>query len=959
MQLLAADPGVVEDARGRQSIGMNRRLHSLAGIDPDFTGISAADPLGVIWATSNTGPNARLGVSLADEPYFQQVLIGANTAIGEPRVGAATEKPVVPLAVPVLDADGRILGILQAGLSLERLSTYMGSVEIGRTGYASLLTNDGIFLTSPNPTRILTTVGSANEAVAEARRGRPAIAEIVNFSGVPVLAAASPISSLGWIVQVQLPRDEAFELTDQLARRAAITAAAVLLVTLALSIVAARVATAAVIRLQKASEHWATGELTYQADVRGSDELAQLGHAFNGMAASLRTTQQQNQDLVDELAASLKDREAAVQRAVEELRQSELRAQAIIDGALDAVITMDDDGRITGWNPKAEEIFAWRRDEVIGRSFIETISPEREREAHTRGLMRFIERDERSRVGRRLEINALLRSGNEIPVEISVTAVPIGDGRRVFSAFVRDISLRKQAEQARAHLAAIVQSSDDAIIGGTLDGIVTAWNSGAERLYGYTAAEMIGRPISLLVPPKEHDQMMTNRDRMHQGERFQHDETVRLHKDGRRLDVSITISPIRNDEGEITGAASISRDISARKLADLERERLLASEQAAKEELLRAQSQLVQQERLRALGEMASGVAHDFNNALSPIVGYGELLLMRPELWEDQNTTTQYLQWISTAAQDAANVVNRLREFYRAREQGEDFEDVDLPSLVTQVVDLTRPKWKDQAQARGLQIDVQAHLAAVPPVDGHPAELREMLTNLVFNAVDALPDGGAITITTREDRGKALLLVSDTGVGMSDEARQRCLEPFFTTKGDRGTGLGLAMVYGIIQRHSGELDIKSTEGHGTTFSIRLPLSTRVSAKEADDGSGAVRSLRVLIVDDDPKVSEVTAAYFSFEGHTTETVGNGMLALKRFEADRFDLVITDQAMRGMSGEQLATAIKEISPATPIIMLTGFGALMRATGTKPAGVDWLVSKPATPSDLQRAVAGVMRS
>jgi PAS domain S-box-containing protein len=525
---------------------------------------------------------------------------------------------------------------------------------------------------------------------------------------------------------------------------------------------------------------------------------------------------------------------------------------------------------------------------------------------------------------------------------------------------IQGVTGRRRAEQARAYLAAIVQSSEDAIIGGTLDGFVTAWNPSAERLYGYSAAEMIGQPISRLVPPELQDQALANRERMHGGERIAYQETVRLHKDGRRLEVAMTVSPIYNEAGMVIGAASISRDISARKRADREREQLLASERAAREELLRAQSQLVQQERLRALGEMSSGVAHDFNNALAPIVGYSELLLLRPELRADAETTTEYLRRISTAAQDAASVVNRLREFYRPRELDDEIEEIDLTQLIKQVVDLTRPKWRDQARAEGIDIHVRPQLSRVPPIAGHGGELREMLTNLLFNAVHALPAGGTITLGTREEQGEAVLTVSDTGIGMTDEVRHRCLEPFFTTKGNRGTGLGLAMVYGIIQRHGGTVDIASAPGNGTTFTIRFPQATGILAPNDAVGILPVhRPLRVLVVDDDERVADITSNYVSLDGHTPVSVRDGDSALKEFLSGTFDVVITDQAMRGMSGEQLARAIKEISPTTPVILLTGFGSLMQVAGDRPAGVDWIVNKPATAQDVRRALARVVEA
>jgi signal transduction histidine kinase len=390
-------------------------------------------------------------------------------------------------------------------------------------------------------------------------------------------------------------------------------------------------------------------------------------------------------------------------------------------------------------------------------------------------------------------------------------------------------------------------------------------------------------------------------------------------------------------------------------------------------DLKAAQQFVVQQERLRALGQMAGGIAHDFNNALSPIMGYSELLLMVPGILDDKEKVTQYLHIINTGAKDAAKIVSRLREFYRQREEGEALLPVNINNLINQAVSLTQPKWKDQAQASGVTVTIQTDLGDVPTIPGNEAELRETLTNLIFNAVDAMPGGGVITIRTRSDFGlgisegdaspkseirnpqSVVIEVSDTGAGMSEEVRRRCLEPFFTTKGERGTGLGLAMVYGIIRRHKGTIDIQSEPGKGTTFSLCLPLDQGEAVGVREQAMKAPsRPLRVLAVDDEPPVLEIISQYLAMYGHTVETATNGRTALKKFQAAAFDVVITDRAMPRMSGDQLAAAIKRASPQTPVIMLTGFGEFMNAAGERPEGVDLIVSKPVTIDSLLEALA-----
>ncbi len=421
---------------------------------------------------------------------------------------------------------------------------------------------------------------------------------------------------------------------------------------------------------------------------------------------------------------------------------------------------------------------------------------------------------------------------------------------------------------------------------------------------------------------------------------------------------------VYGDGGNMVAIEGIARDVTERK----EAEALLGKSQAslleanqqlqhALADLKAAQEQTIHQERLRALGEMASGIAHDFNNALAPILGYSELLLVRPEDWDDQERRKAYLQLIMTGASDAAKVIGRLKAFARPDDEDETFQPIELTVLVEQVVALTQPRWKDQALLSGRTIHVQTLLQPIPAVTGHESEIREALTNLMFNAVDASSDGGTITVRTYLEDGKAIIEVSDTGAGMPEEVRNRCLEPFFSTKGEHGTGLGLPMVYGIVKRHGGTLDIASAPDQGTTIKLGLPIARPAQAAgHAPAPRSSTARLHVLVVDDEPHVLNVLEQYLLQDGHTVETATNGREGLERFRAGRFDLVMTDRAMPELVGDELATAIKREAPMTPVILITGFGGLMQAEGDKPPGVDLVVSKPIRLATLKEAIATV---
>lgn len=373
-------------------------------------------------------------------------------------------------------------------------------------------------------------------------------------------------------------------------------------------------------------------------------------------------------------------------------------------------------------------------------------------------------------------------------------------------------------------------------------------------------------------------------------------------------------------------------------------------------QLKATQGQVVQQERLHAFSEMAGGVVHDFNNALMAVVGYSEILLRRPELLNDHKTVLEYLKTMNTAGRDASHVVTRLRDFYRPREETDVFGPVNFNKLLEQIVPLTQPKWKDQALGRGCTILLQLELEKVPPISGNAAELRELLTNLVFNAVDAMPSGGVITLRTRREDQWVVVEVADTGTGMTEEVRQRCLEPFFSTKEDHGTGLGLSMVFGTIQRHQGKLEIDSALRAGTTFRIQFPSQVPIFAAAQVAVEKIGRSLHVLVADDEEVSRDVVSNYLIGEGHTVTTAKDGYEALKQCMRGHFDLFVVDGSMPGMTGVQVAGVLKRMGLTQPLILLTGSS--NAALNDKTAeGISLILHKPVLQIELRDGILKVM--
>ena len=493
---------------------------------------------------------------------------------------------------------------------------------------------------------------------------------------------------------------------------------------------------------------------------------------------------------------------------------------------------------------------------------------------------------------------------------------------------------------------------------------VSDCNAAAQRATGITSLS-IGQPVSQVWPKGAH----LTTSPLDQSEEYQ--DVVLGHGDDRHS-YDVTVSPFYDGRGSLAGRIVAFHVSDRRRLAEetlrlrnLENQELLKSLQESNRqledtlaELRTTQQQVIQQERLRALGMMASGVAHDLNNTLSPIMAYSELLLSHPEHLDDRESLIRRLEIINMATRDAAEVVRRLKEFYRPRLDREETQPVDLNLIARQAMDLTQPKWMGQAQESNIDIQFVTDLHDVSPVNGNGTELKEVLVNLIINAVDAMPDGGTITISTLLDGDHVALRVGDTGIGMNDEVRRSCMEPFFTTKGERGAGLGLAVAFGIIQRHGGTIDIQSTPGQGTDIKLRLPISEALVCPDqkgaSDDGYGRIS---VLVVEDEEEVRRSLAECLSSDGHTVESAATGSEGYEKFLHGTFDLVILDRAMPEMNGDQLAKAIKKLAVNQPVVMLTGFGDLMETSAHSTNGVDMVVGKPVTLKALRRVMSQVM--
>ena len=394
------------------------------------------------------------------------------------------------------------------------------------------------------------------------------------------------------------------------------------------------------------------------------------------------------------------------------------------------------------------------------------------------------------------------------------------------------------------------------------------------------------------------------------------------------------------DEEDLKTLSSFASQMSI----SVENAQLFSDLKQTLQELKQAQDQIVQAEKLRAMGEMASGVAHDFNNVLAVILGNIQLLLHQLDHLGLEEIR-EGLKVIERSSKDGAETIRRIQEFTGVRRDRE-FVTLSLNEIIMEVVNITQPRWRDQAQKKGIQVGLTTQLGDISMIMGNPSELREVLTNIVFNAVDAMPNGGDLTVTTQpQSEDWVEVRIADTGIGMTEEVKRRVFDPFFTTKGVTNSGLGMSVSYGIIKRHGGEILIESELGNGTSFVIHLPTGygeEEAVVKEVTPGKES-RQARILVIDDEDSVRDVLSRMLKAKGHQVAVASDGEEGIERFRSEPFDLVFTDLGMPKLSGWEVGKTIKAINPKVPIAMITGWGVELDRQKLSESGIDLSIAKP----------------
>jgi hypothetical protein len=626
----------------------------------------------------------------------------------------------------------------------------------------------------------------------------------------------------------------------------------------------------------------------------------------------------------------------------------------------DAIVAVDHDGTIVQVNSQAQDLFGYDRHELIGQK-VEILVPESYRHQHHSHRENFAEAPKTRRMGGDLDLYGRRRNGSEFPVEISLSPVSTEQGAFVLSA-IRDISDRKRIEEElrraneelhrrsaeqlgeyRSRLASIIDSSEDAILSKDLNGIITSWNRGAEHMYGYGPEEVIGKHISLLTPSDRPDEISEILQKVAKGESTEHYESVRVTKDGRHLNVSVSVSPLRDALDGIVGASAIVRDITAQK---------------------RTEGQIRQSQKMEAIGRLAGGVAHDFNNILGIINACTEFLRDRIDPAAEPFL---YVDNIKKATERGASLTKQLLAF--SRTSAIQPRVLDLNERLRDISKLLRPLLGDDVEI----LIVPKSSSAI--VEADPGQLDQIVVNLAVNARDAMPRGGKFILETGAvsfdetfahrhqamPAGKYVLLtVSDTGSGMDEATVSRIFEPFFTTKETgKGNGLGLATVYGIVKQSAGHILVYSEPGHGTTFKIYLPSADHKigvgSNAEPETVSPKRQGTTILLVEDDDIMRSLTRQLLQEHGYTVFEANDGKSALEWVEShpSPIDLLLTDVVMRRMSGPELVERLRTSHPTLKVVYMSGYtGELIAEREVLKRGIT-LLEKPFTRTALLNTI------
>ena len=545
--------------------------------------------------------------------------------------------------------------------------------------------------------------------------------------------------------------------------------------------------------------------------------------------------------------------------------------------------------------------------------------------------------------------------------------VTLDDMPRICERIMREwsqITEQKKTEEALSKSEEkyrnLVETAQDAIVC-DVNGIIVDWNKSAERVFGYSKDEIIGKPIEILIPDrykKEHQEGLEQFIKTGKGRIIGKTvEVSGITKEGLEIPIEISLTAQKIEEEKYLFTAVI-RDLTERK---------------------KMEEALLQSEKLKSIGTITSGVAHEFNNILAIISGNAQLL---EASYKDHEELTKALRTIKRATNDGAEISRRMLKFTRTAKDTAGFEPFDINELINQAIDFTKPRWKNMAQAKGINYCMDTEgMKRVPSILCNHTELREVFVNIINNALDAMPDGGTITVATRCVRSKELgveskkenasklktqnselkgdfveITFADNGEGMSEEVKKNIFDPFFTTKGVVGTGLGMSTAYGIVTGHGGKIEVESEVGRGSTFTLQFPADTKTdSPKESSEPEQEImnKCLRILVVDDEEEICNILDKFFSKKGHMVRTVDNGREAIILTKVTDYDLVLCDMAMPEVFGYDVIKTLNKLEKRPKIGIITGWGDKLMPPEEEGLKVDFIIRKPFDFSELTKHI------
>ncbi len=640
-------------------------------------------------------------------------------------------------------------------------------------------------------------------------------------------------------------------------------------------------------------------------------------------------------------------REWSLLRVEKLLDDRTLELRRILETSVDGIVITDTSGCIVQINSAVEKMLEYSKDEIVGKNIWE--------------LMPLDDKDHEKavRIIKKLKIKERMtgveqvwkrKDGNLFHVELNLSILKDAEGNTTGAmASIRDITDRKRAgeeikdSEERYH--SLIENAIDAIISVNEEGVIVTFNKKAEEMYGYDREEILGKSVLLLVPPQYREKQKEAMEKFKEVKASKvigrTVETKGFRKDGREFPVETSVFGLEiNGEHVFT---SFVRDITSRK---------------------EMEDKLLQSEKLRSLGELAGGVAHNFNNTLAVILGRTQLLgrsfetlIGKQERRKSIDDLKKSLAIIEKAAFDGVDTVRRIQEFSRKRGDDKNFTGVDLNEVIEHTLEFTKVRWKDEAGAKGIKINIQKELSLIFPIEGSGSELREVFINIMNNALDAMPKGGQISIKTFVENSHVVVLVKDSGIGIPKDIKDKIFDPFFTTKGVQSTGLGMSASYGIINRHRGTITVDSVEGQGTTFSIKFPRPEKVIKEKKKPIANEQNGTSILVVEDEECVRAVLKDILVDGGYKVEVAPNGKKGIKLFQEKKFNLVLTDLGMPGMSGWQVAEEIKKMNGKTKVALVTGWEVDLNNNELKKCGVDLVINKPFQMNQILGSVKEMM--